>query len=148
SWCGKSCSPTAPADSLRAGTTDASPAAGATFASLEAGATCASFAVRGALAAAGSRAIGLCVLGRKREPIEAALPDHALAADIAAHQLGELARDGKPETSHFAEIGVDLDARLKQTILHGFAQANAGVDDVESELEAAIVLRSAGVQSD
>jgi len=92
--------------------------------------------------------LALRLLGRKREPIEAALPDHALAADIAAHQPGELPRDGKPEPSDFAEIGVDLDARLEQAILHGFAQAHACVDDVESELEAAIVLRRAGVQAD
>jgi hypothetical protein len=68
------------------------------------------------------------VLCRKREPIEAALANHALATDVAAHELGELARDRK--AGDLAEIAVDLDARLEQAILYGLAQTDAGVDDV------------------
>jgi len=38
-----------------------------------------------------------------------------------------------------AEIAVDLDARLEQAILYGLAQTDSGVDDVESELQAAVL---------
>jgi hypothetical protein len=88
------------------------------------------------------------VLCRKREPIEAALPNHALATDVAAHELGELARDRKPEAGDLAEIAVDLDARLEQAILYGLAQTDAGVDDVESELQAAVLFFGARMQAD
>jgi len=86
------------------------------------------------------------VLCRKREPIEAALANHALATDVAAHELGELARDRK--AGDLAEIAVDLDARLEQAILYGLAQTDAGVDDVESELQAAVFFFGARMQSD
>src|SRR4029450_1392245 len=84
---------------------------------------------------------------RKREPIEAALPDHALAANVAAHELGELARDRKPEARDLAEIAVDLDARLEQAILYGLAQTDAGIDDVESELQATGLFCGARMQA-
>ena len=86
------------------------------------------------------------MLCRKREPIEAALANHALATDVAAHELGELARDRK--AGDLAEIAVDLDARLEQAILYGLAQTDAGVDDVESELQAAVFFFGARMQSD
>src|SRR4029079_18445077 len=80
------------------------------------------------------------------EPIEAALANHALATDVAAHELGEVARDRK--AGDLAEIAVDLDARLEQAILYGLAQTDAGVDDVESELQAAVFFFGARMQSD
>jgi len=57
------------------------------------------------VAAEGARALRILVRGRHRtlgrngEPKQAALTGHTLAADLAAHQLDEPPRDGKPEAS-------------------------------------------------
>jgi len=85
------------------------------------------------------------VLCRKREPIEAALPNHALATDVSLASLRAI-RSPRPVTS--PKIAVDLDATLEQAILYGLAQTDAGVDDVESELQAAVLFFGARMQAD
>ena len=88
--------------------------------------------------------------GRQREPIEAALPDHALAADLAAHQRRELPRDRQPEpgAAHLACRAVDLERRgwnsRSCTVL---AQADAGVGHVEAQHEPAVDFAGARMQA-